>query len=105
MHDRDGGVIMSITCRGDRFSGMETFFRDSKSDPHPELDYIAAGIFGFTGWRTEKVIQTAADVWKTKLQMTLERKSKRAKTFENVGRPGLCATISYSEFALGNCSD
>jgi hypothetical protein len=81
------------------------FFRDSKSDPHPELDYIAAGIFGFTGWRTEKVMQTAEDVWKTRLRMTPERKSKKPKTFENVGLPGLCANISYSEFTLGDCSD
>jgi hypothetical protein len=53
---------------------------------------------------TEKVIQTATDVWNIKLHLTPQRKEKKAR-FENVDTPGLCATISYSEFTVGDCAE
>jgi hypothetical protein len=110
MHDANGEKIMDLTCRGGKFVRWTIIFPHPKpsagnaSSPPPQFDYIAAGIFGFTGWSTDKVIQTATDVWNTKLRLTPQRKEKKA-SFENVDSPGLCATISYSEFMVGDCAD
>jgi hypothetical protein len=107
MHDADGEEIINVTCRGGKFVGLEMIFPLPKPDDlgstRRQFDYIAAGILGFTGWGTEKVIETATDVWKTKLRITSESKVKKAKTVENASIPGLCATISYSEFKVGDC--
>ena len=109
MHDADGEKIMDLTCRGGKFVRLAIIFPHATpsaataSSPPPQFDYIAAGIFGFTGWSTEKVIQTATDVWNTSLRLTPQRKEK--KSVENVNSSGLCATISYSEFTVGDCAD
>jgi hypothetical protein len=107
MHDADGEEIMDVSCRGGKFVRLKIPLPKSNDlgSSHPQFDYIAAGIFGFTGWSTEKVVEAATDVWKTKQRMTPERKAKNAKSFENVSIPGLCAAISYSEFTLGDCAD
>jgi len=110
MHDADGEKIMDLTCRGGKFVRLEIIFPHPKpsagnaSSPPPQFDYIAAGIFGFTGWSTDKVIRTATDVWNTELRLTPQRKEKK-ESFENVNSPGLCAAISYSEFTVGDCAD
>jgi hypothetical protein len=103
MRDANGEKIMDLTCRGGKFVRLEIRFPHPKPSAGNAIDYIAAGIFGFTGWSTEKVIETATDVWSTKLHLTPQRKEK--KQVENVNRPGLCATISYSEFTVGDCAD
>jgi hypothetical protein len=108
MHDADGEKIMDLTCRGGKFVRLAIIFPHPKASANanslpPQFDYIAAGIFGFTGWSTGKVIQTATDVWNTKLRLTPGKEKK--ENFENVNSPGLCATISYSEFTVGDCAD
>jgi hypothetical protein len=105
VHDDNGDEIMDVSCRNGTFLSLEMIFPNPNlGSPHPQFDYIAAGIFGFTGWPADKVIKTAIDVWNTKRRMTPEWEVK-GKNYQNVNLPGLCATISYSEFTVGDCAD
>ena len=102
--DNDGNEIMDVTCRNGKFFSLEMIRLRGLSVMHPNFDYIAAGIFAFTGWPADKVIKTATDVWNTKRGMMPERQVE-GKNWREINPPGLCATISYSEFSIGNCSD
>jgi hypothetical protein len=109
MRDADGEKIMDLTCRGGKFGRLEIIFPHQKpsagnaSSPPPQFDYIAAGIFGFTGWSTDKVIRTATDVWNAEVRLTPQGREIKER-FENVNSPGLCAKISYSEFTIRDCA-
>ena len=104
VYDDEGDEIMDVTCKTGSFVSLEFIEPGGLVSIHPDFDYIAAGIFGFTGWPADKVIKTATDIWKTKEHMRPE--SERGdNSYKVIDLPGLCASISFSEFSIGSgCS-
>jgi hypothetical protein len=125
-HDDESDTDLSVYCRNEKFSSLSLFFYRPTSSwyrttskrpaPHPYLDYIASGIYGATGWPVGKVMKTAADIWQIKLGMRAIKPSdpdyQEAAAAELAGDekyvrwikvPGLCATISWDQFTIGDC--
>jgi hypothetical protein len=64
--DGDSKTQGDLICRNGKFLNLAISFQDSlmtsnRPWPHPYFDYIASGIYGFTGWSADKVIKTATD--------------------------------------------
>jgi hypothetical protein len=68
--DGESATETDLTCRNGQFFSLEMVFNSfetsSRPWPHPYFDYIASGIYGFTGWPAEKVVMTATDILKTR---------------------------------------
>jgi hypothetical protein len=102
-----------LTCRNGRFFSLEMVFNSFETSnrpwPHPYFDYIASGIYGFTGWPPEQVIITATDILKTRAANEAEyARWKESRTtllqpFQAINLPGLCASVSHSMFTIGDC--
>jgi hypothetical protein len=108
VRDRNGVEIIDITCRNGRFVSLEMIIPGGLVAVHPNFDCIAAGIFAFTGWPADKVIKTATDVWNSKEGLPkpeIPFGENVQGNFKYISIPGLCATISYSEFTTGDCVD
>jgi hypothetical protein len=88
------------------FNSFET---SSRPWPHPYFDYIASGIYGFTGWPAEKVVMTATDILKTRSAHEVdyarwkENRTDLLQPFQKIDLPGLCGTTSHSMFTIGDC--
>jgi hypothetical protein len=106
--DSDSKTETDLTCRNGKFFSLEMMFHAFDSSlpwPHPYFDYIASGIYGFTGWPADKVIKTTTDIWNIKLRMRPESEllSENKPTYQLIDLPGLCATISKGMFTIGEC--
>jgi hypothetical protein len=112
--DGESATETDLTCRNGQFVSLEMGFHSFESSrlwPHPYFDYIASGIYGFTGWPAEKVIMTATDILKTRSTHEVDyARWKKNRTgffdlqpFQEIDLPGLCATISHNMFTIGTC--
>jgi hypothetical protein len=111
--DRESATETNLYCRNGQFSSLEMIFNSfetsSRPWPHPYFDYIASGIYGFTGWPAEKVVMTATDILKTRSAHEVdyarwkENRTDLLQPFQKIDLPGLCGTISHSMFTIGDC--